>query len=171
MQVVKKGLLYLLVILFSLAIFAPKRELYYLLEEYLMRSDIIIDGEKIHSGLLALDLEHPVLYVKGIKVAKIGEVSFFTLLFYTKVSAKDIEPDASFRRWIPGKIDEVVLRHQVFDPLHIHLQIRGEFGTASGIISLKERKVHIDVTEQKSLGSLRSMLKKGTKGWYYESSF
>ena len=66
MQVVAKGLLFLLVILLSLAIFAPKRELYYLLEEQLMQKDIIISNEEVHSGLLTLKLRHPELYIKGI---------------------------------------------------------------------------------------------------------
>ncbi len=171
MQVVKKALLYFLVILFSLAVFAPKRELYYLLEAYLMRQDIIIDNEEIESGLFALKLHHPVLYIKGIKVADIEEVSLFTLLFYTTISAKEIKTDASFRRWVPGQIDTVLLRYQVLNPLNITLQAKGSFGAANGYFSIDKRVLHIDLTEAKSIDMLKPLLKKGEEGWYYETSF
>ena len=171
MQVVKKALLFFVVILFSLAIFAPKRELYYLLEEYLMRQDIIIDNEKVESGLFALKLHHPVLYVKGIKVADIEEVSLFTLLFYTTISAREIKTDTSFRRWIPEQIETVSLRYQILNPLNITLSARGSFGTAKGYLSIDKRILHLDLTEEKSIDVLKPLLKKGEKGWYYETSF
>jgi len=171
MQVVKKTLLFFVVILFSLAVFAPKRELYYLLEEYLMRQDIIIDNERIESGLFALKLHHPELYVKGIKVADIDEVSLFSLLFYTVMSAGDIKVESSLQNWLPREIDRVSLRYQVLDPLHIRVKARGSFGAADGYISIRERVLHLDLTEEKSIAVLKPLLKKGEKGWYYETSF
>ena len=171
MQVVKKSLLFFIVVLLSLAIFAPKRELYYLLEAYLMRQDIIIDNEEIESGFFALTLHHPVLYVKGIKVADIEEISLFTLFFYTTISAKGIKTDASFRRWVPGQIDIVSLRYQVLNPLNITLQAKGSFGVGNGYFSIDKRVLHIDLTEAKSIGMLKPLLKKGKEGWYYETSF
>ena len=171
MQVVKKALLLFLVILFSLAVFAPKRELYYLLEAYLLRQDIIIDNEEIESGLFTLKLRHPELYIKGIKVANIKEVSLLTLLFYSTISAREIKTDASFQNWVPEKIDVVSLRYQVLNPMNITLKARGSFGMLDGYLSIKNRVLHLDLTEEKSIGSLKSLLKKGEKGWYYETSF
>ena len=171
MQVVKKSLLFFIVILFSLAIFAPKRELYYLLEEYLMRRDIIVDNEKIESGFFALKLHHPELYVKGIKVAEIEEVSLFTLLFYTAMSAKEIKVDSSLQSWAPRQIETVSLRYHVLDPLYIRMKARGSFGTVDGYFSIRKRLLHLDLTEEKSIDVLKPLLKKGEKGWYYETSF
>jgi len=171
MQVVKKIPLYFLVILFSLAVFAPKRELYYLLEAYLMRQDIIIDNEEIRSGLFSLELRHPVLYVKGIRVADIEEVSLISLLFYTAATARGIKTDASFRRWVPEKIETVSLHYQVLNPVNIILKAKGSFGAVEGYISIRKRVLHLDLTEEKSIGILKSLLKKGEKGWYYETTF
>jgi len=171
MQVVKKALLYFLVILFSLAAFAPKRELYYLLEAYLMRQDIVIDNEEIKSGLFSLELEHPVFYVKGIRVADIEKVSLYSLLFYTAAMARGINTDASFRRWVPEKIETVSLHYQILNPMNIVLKAKGSFGTLKGYISIRQRVMHLDLTEEKSIGVLKPLLKKGEKGWYYETSF
>jgi len=171
MQVVKKVLLGLLVILFSLAIFAPKRELYYLLEERLMQQDIIISNEEIDDGLFTLTLRHPELYFKGIKVANINEVKLFSLLFYTTVIIKEIKTDASLQKWIPGEIDNFTAGYLLWKPGNIALGAMGSFGRAEGVVSLNKRVIHIDLVGEKSIKRLKPLLKKGKKGWYYENSF
>jgi hypothetical protein len=173
MQVVKKALLYFLVILFSLAVFAPKRELYYLLEAYLMRQDIVIDNEEIKSGLFSLELEHPVFYVKGIKIAQVEKISLFTLFFYTSINAKEVKVDDSLKQWVPGKIKTVKLYYQLADPRRISIKVSGFFGKAKGYLELglKQRKLYLGLTKADSIGSLAPLLKKGEKGWYYETSF
>ena len=171
MQMVKKIVLFAAVILLSIMIFAPKRELYYLLENRLAGQDIIIDNENIESGLLSLGLEHPVLYVKGIKVAEIEKVNLFTLLIYSRLSASTIKVDASLRRWIPGVIERVNIDYQLLSPNRLTLEIEGPFGRATGYLLLKKHLLHLDLTEEKELGAMKNLLKKGEKGWYYETSF
>jgi len=171
MQMVKKAIGFLLVILLSLAIFAPKRELYYLLEEQLMQEDIIINNEEIDSGLLTLKLRHPELYIKGIKVADVEEITLFTLLFYTSITAKGIKTDASLRRWTPVQISTISAHYQLLNPKNILMKTTGSFGEAEGYLSLSENLLHMDLNEGASVKSLRSFLKKGENGWYYETSF
>ncbi|MEA3456255.1 MAG: hypothetical protein U9R26_07080 [Campylobacterota bacterium] len=171
MQVVKKVVLGLLVILFSLAIFAPKRELFYLLEERLMQQDIIISNEEIDTGLFTLTLRHPELYFKGIKVADINEIRLFSLLFYTTAIVKGIKADASLQKWVPGEIDNLTAGFQLGNPGNIALGALGSFGRAEGYVSLNKRVVHIDLIEEKSIKALKPLLKKGEKGWYYEAAF
>ena len=171
MQVVKKAMLGLLVILLSLAIFAPKRELFYLLEERLMQQDIIINNEEIDAGLFTLTLRHPELYFKGIKVADINEVRLLSLLFYSTVTVKEIKPDASLKKWVPGEIDKLTVGYQLWNPGNIMLSALGTFGRAEGYVSLNNRIIHIDLVEEKSIEALKPLLKKGEKGWYYETAF
>ena len=171
MQVVIKATLGLLVILLSLAIFAPKRELFYLLEERLMQQDIIISNEEIDDGLFTFTLRHPELYFKGIKVADINEVRLFSLLFYTSVIVKKIKPDASLHKWVPGEIDNLTAGYLFWKPGNIALGAVGSFGRAEGVVSINKKMIHIDLTEEKSIKALKPLLKKGEKGWYYESSF
>jgi len=171
MQVVKKAALGLLVILLSLAIFAPKRELFYLLEERLMQQDIIINNEEIETGLFTLTLRHPELYFKGIKVADISEVKLLSLLFYTTVTVREIKPDASLQKWVSGEIDNLTAGNLLWKPGNIALGAMGSFGRAKGVVSLNKRVIHIDLVEEKSIEALKPLLKKGEEGWYYESSF
>jgi len=171
MQVVKKAALGLLVILFSLAIFAPKRELYYLLEERLMQQDIIISNEEIDTGLFTLTLRHPELYFKGIRVADINEIRLFSLLFYSTVTVKEIKIDASLQKMLPGEIDKLTAGYRLWIPDIIVLDVLGSFGRADGVVSLNKRVVHIDLVEEKSIKTLKPLLKKGEKGWYYETAF
>ncbi len=161
----------LLVILFSLAIFAPKRELFYLLEERLMQQDIIISNEEIKAGLFTLTLRHPELYFKGIKVADIKEIRLFSLLFYTTVTVKEIKTDASLQKWVPGEINALTAGFRLWSPGNITLGALGSFGRAEGHVSLNERVIHIDLIEEKSIKALKPLLKKGAKGWYYETAF
>ncbi len=171
MQMVKKAILFFIVILFSLAVFAPKRELYYLLEKQLMQLDIIIDNEKIESGLFTLKLKHPEFYIKGIKMAEIEEISLFTLFFYSSITAKGIETDASLRKWIPVEIAVVSAHYQLFTPESIIVNAIGSFGAAKGYLLPAENLLHLDLTEEEPIKELKPMLKKGEKGWYYEASF
>jgi len=171
MQMVKKGLLILFVAILSLAIFAPKRELYYLIEEELMKNDIIINNEKVHAGLFTLTLKHPEVYFKGIRVAEIGEVKLWTLLFYSTFSIKSISVDASLKRFVPAQIEQLRASHLIFNLMNITINGNGEFGSASGSVNLNERKVHIDFDKESDTSKLKSLLKKGEQGWYYESSF
>ncbi len=171
MQMVSKAILFLFVILLSLAIFAPKRELYHLLEEQLMQNDIIINNEKIESGFFTLKLQHPELYIKGIRMAEIEEISFFTLFFYTSITARGIEADASLRKLIPVEIAAISVYYHLFSPESITLNTIGSFGAAKGYLLPAENLLHLDLVEEDPAKELKPFLKKGETGWYYETSF
>lgn len=171
MQMVKKILIALLAVFFSIAIFAPKRELYYLLEDRLMQYDIIISNEKIHDGFFTLWLEHPQIYFKGIKIAQIKRVDLMTLFLYSRVLADGLTVDESMQKWLPKEIGTLLASYQAFDFRHIALEAQGEFGKAQGYVALHERKIHIDFTEERSIENLKLFLKKGEQGWYYETSY
>ncbi len=171
MQVVKKGLLIIVVLLLSLAIFAPKRELYYMLEAQLMKNDIIIHNEEIVGGLFTLKLNHPQLYVKGIRVAEVEQIELWSLLFYSRLSINAISVDESIKNLVPTQIDNISISHKLFDPLTLFVDGRGEFGTANGKVMLDNRSVRVNMGDEKLIGKLKPLLKKGDEGWYYETAF
>jgi len=171
MQMVKKVLLSIVIILFSTIIFMPKRELYYRLEEQLLSNVIIINNEKIDSSLFGLTLTSLELYMKGIKIADIDRVEIFSLLFYNTISAKGIESDSSLYKILPTKVNSIDAKYIVTNPMSVAMDLNGTFGYAKGFISFSDQKMHFDITEERSINALRSMLTKGDKGWYYETSF
>ena len=171
MQMVKNIFIALCIIWFALLVFMPKRELYYKLEKELAKQEIIISGEKIEEGLFSLTLKEPSVYLKGIKIATIKEISLFTLLFYTKIELETLLPDDSLKAMVPQQTEYIVLSHSLLSPLQVLIDAQGLFGTVNGYADLKERKLTIDFIEAKEIGMIKSRLKKDEKGWHYERSF
>jgi len=171
MQMVKKTFLLLLFFWMALLVFMPKEEIYFRLEKELTKQEIEINESAVEETLTGLVLKDPVIYVKGIKVATADQITFFTVLFYTKIMVSGVQVDESLKNMIPERVETLVLTHTVVDPIHITLFAKGSFGTVDGSISLKERTVHIDFTETKEISTIKSSLKKGEKGWYYETAF
>jgi len=171
MQMVKKVLISIVVIIFSLIIFTPKRELYYALEEQLLDNDIIISNEKIESGLFTMRITSLKLYMKGIKIADIDRVDIFYLLFYNTISISGIEGDSSLYKIMPTKINSIDAKYSISDPMKVSIDVNGTFGYAEGVVSLSDNKMRLDIVEERSINALRPILSRGDKGWYYEISF
>jgi hypothetical protein len=171
MQMVKKGFVFFLLFWVALLAFMPKEEIYFRLENELAKQGVEINEASIEEGPFSLTLQQPAIYVKGIKVATAEKVSLLTWLFFTKVQISGLRVDESLRSMVPESAERIVLSHSLLDPLHLSVSAEGKFGELMGKISLKERTVHIDFTDIKSLGTLKSNLKQGEKGWYYETTF
>jgi len=171
MQMVKKIFITLFIAWFALLVFMPKQELYYKLEEELAKQEIKINEKAIEEGLFSLTLKQASVYVKGIKVATIEELTLFTLLFYTKVELDSLLLDDSLKAMAPEQTDKAILSHWVLSPLEASVSAEGSFGAIEGSVDLTERKLHIGFNEIKEIETIRSQLKKDGKGWYYETSF
>jgi len=171
MQVVKTTLLSLFIFWFALLFFMPKEDLYFTLEQSLQTEDIIIQETKRETGLFTLKLKEAKVFYKGIEIASIDEIDFFTLLFYTTVEIKGLHFDDSLRTFVPGDIDNVLLVHSLVSPLSVSLTALGDFGLAEGKVDLRARKVRIDIVEAKAIQNIKAELKKDEKGLYYETSF
>ncbi len=171
MQMVKKGVLVLLVTWLAIVILMPKQEIYYKLEEVLNGYEIRLNEEKKSEGLFSLNLKGVTVYVKGINVATINEVNLFTLLFYSSVELRSLLVDDSLKTMIPQETTSAVLRHSILSPLDVSVGAHGSFGALTGNIDLNERTVHLDFNESKNIQMLKPSLKKSEKGWVYETSF
>jgi len=171
MQMVKKSFIALLVFWLALLVFMPKQALYFKLEKALEQKEIIISGEKIEEGFFSLTLKKPTIYVKGIKVATVDEIKFFTLLFYTSVVFENLSLDDSLKAMAPQNTRVAILKHSWVTPLALCIDAEGDFGVIDGSVDIAEHKVHIDFTEPGKLGNLKKQLRRDEKGWYYETSF
>ena len=171
MQMVKKIFITLFIAWFALLVFMPKQALYYKLEEELAKNEIKINEKAIEEGLFSLTLKQASVYIKGIKIATIEELTLFTLLFYTKVELDSLLLDDSLKAMAPQQTDKAVLSHSILSPLEASVNAEGSFGDIEGSIDLKERNIHINFTETKEIETIRYLLKKDEKGWYYETSF
>ena len=91
MQMVKKSALIFLMLWFSILLFMPKAELYYTIEQSLAKQDIKLNEKSIEEGLFSLTLKDVTVYVKGIALANIEELDFFTLLFYSSLEVTNLK--------------------------------------------------------------------------------
>ena len=160
-----------MIIWLGLVILMPKQELYYKLEEALLTQEIALNEEKIEEGFFGIILKNVSVYAKGIHVASIEEVNLFTLLFYSRAEITMLRVDDSLKTIVPQEIQKAVLRHSVLAPFSLSVEAIGSFGVMTGDIDLNERKVHLDFNESKNIQMLKPQLKKGEKGWIYETSF
>jgi hypothetical protein len=149
----------------------PKEEMYYTVEKALAAQDITLNEKSIEEGIFSLSLKDVTVYVKGIALANIEEVNFFTLLFYNTLEIDNLVVDEVLHTKVPSKTKEAVFTYQIFSPLTVSLDANGSFGHAQGVIALDEKQVHIDFVKEKEIDMIRPFLKKGEKGWFYEKSF
>ncbi|MCF6244707.1 MAG: hypothetical protein L3J43_06690 [Sulfurovum sp.] len=171
MQMVKKFFIFFVIVWFAILFFMPKQTLYYKLEEILLKNDIKINEKEIEEGLFSLKLRDSKVYVKGIQLATIKEIDFFTLLFYTNIEVNNLTLDESLKNMAPTQIDKLEVVHAVWNPLNITLDAVGSFGNLNGDVSLIERKIHIDFNETKNIDMLKGSLQQDEKGWFYETAF
>lgn len=168
---VKKILFAVLVTWFALLALMPKTELYYKLEEELERKGIKIAEGELEEGIFSLQIKDARVYVKGVKIADIRQMHFFTLFFYSSLQGRGVSLDASLKSMAPQHTEHLAVTHSLFLPATLSVRAKGDFGQLEGEAGLKERKVHLRFIEAEEINRFRSKLKKDEKGWYYETSF
>ena len=137
----------------------------------LLKQGIEINEKSIDEGLFSLTLNEVTLYAKGIKIATIEELSFFTMLFYNSLSVNTVQVDDSLKSFVPQNIEKTIMVQQILAPTRVYITTMGSFGLAEGTIDLNTHKVRLDFIDAKDIKTIKSQLKKDDKGWYYETSF
>ena len=172
MQVVKRivGGFFLMLIL--LWIFAPKVELYYLLEKSLKEKNILISNESITDTWYGLKIRNADIYVAGAKVSHIDELNFNFFLFYNTLKINEIKMDKTLSNMAPKEINSLSAVYSVLNPLNVKLDGAGSFGVLDGRVALRERKIEILFPIEKELKTIKKFLKKDKeKGWFYEKNY
>ena len=171
MQMVKKGVLIFLAIWFSVLLFMPKTELYYTFEKTLANQDIKLNEKSIDEGLFSLTLKDVTIYVKGIALANIEELDFFTVLFYSSLDVVNLQVDEALHSKVPALTKEASFTHNLLSPLTLSVDANGSFGTIEGEIKMLNKEVRIDFVKVGDMSMIQSYLTKDEKGWFYEKSF
>jgi len=171
MQILKKTLIIILALYLAILLFMPKEAFYYALEKELVKYDIKLNEVSIKERLFSLEIKNISGYVKGINLISIDKITFFTLLFFTKIEIDNIQIDESIGKMLPQAIDYIKIKHSILSPLFVDVNAKGTFGEAIAKINILKRRVHIDINDTSSLPMLKPWLKKGDKGWFYEKSF
>ena len=172
MQMVKRIVGGFFLSLILLWLFAPKVELYYLLEKSLKERDILISNETITDTWYGLKIENADLHVAGAKVANISELNFNFFLFYNTLTINEIKMDKSLSNIAPKEINKLDSVYSVLNPLNITLDGSGSFGVLDGTVALVDRKIEVLFPVAKELKTIKKFLKKDKeKGWFYETNY
>jgi len=171
MQMVKKSIGIIFAVWFTLLLFMPKEEMYYKVEKILAAQDITLNEKRIEEGIFSLRVKDVTVYVKGVALAHIDEIDFFTLLVYNTLRVDNLVVDEVLHSKVPAQTKEAVLTYHMLSPLRVSVDANGSFGYAEGSIDLGSKQVHIDFIKAKEIEMIKPFLKKGEKGWFYEKSF
>ena len=172
MQMVKRILGGFFLSLILLWLFAPKVELYYLLEKSLKEKNIIISNETITDTWYGLKIENATINVAGATVASVVQLNFNFFLFYNTLKISEVKMDKSLSNMAPKEINSFSAIYSVADPLNVKLDGEGSFGVLDGKIELKNRRVEILFPETKDIKTIKKFLKKDKeKGWLYETNY
>jgi len=168
---VKKSLIFVFVCWIGMVVLMPKSKLYYKLEEQLKQQDIILNEKSIQEGLWGIHLEGVTLYAKGIEMAKIETITFFTQLGYSSVEIRGIEVDDSLANIVPTDIKRINSVHSLLHPSQLLLTAQGGFGGVEAEVDMVSKRLSLEFNQTIEIDMLRPKLKQTEKGWHYETSF
>lgn len=171
MQMVKKSALIFLMLWFSILLFMPKAELYYTIEKSLAKQDIKLNEKSIEEGVFSLTLKDVTVYVKGIALANIEELDFFTMLFYSSLDVSNLKVDEALQAKVPAITKEATFTHTILSPFTVSVDANGSFGAVEGTINIVNKDLRMDFVEVGNIGMIQSYLIKDERGWFYEKSF
>lgn len=153
-------------------LFAPKQELYYLIEKSLKENDIVISNETIKDTWFGLNISDADIYVKGINIAHAADVQLNLFFLYNTLTIKSIHMDASLHNLAPKAIDAVKASYSIINPRKVELKGSGSFGTMTGSVFLLEKKIKLRFPVAKDIKTFKKFLKKDKQGeWYYETNY
>ena len=171
MRLVRNIIIFILAVLIGLVIFMPKSSLYYYLEKQLEKNGLVIYNEKISDKIVYFKLNSANISYQGADIAQVGSLKVTPLIVYNQIEAKNIDLVGMAKQFLNIDIESLKATHSALKPYLIKISAQGSFGLANGYANLKQRVIHMDITEAKDLNSIKKYLKRGEKGWYYESKF
>jgi len=165
----------LLFFIFALILFAPKENIYYLLEQNLKKFDIIISHEKLENRKLYLNIQNLDVSVKGIETLTIKEANIVILALYNSIELENIMLSSLAKNYLPVKIDKVDIYYTILNPLKIYAVGHGKFGDARVAIDVLKRKAVLVLRPSKIMrmryrNSLKELKKSKNGEYLYEKS-
>jgi len=171
MQMVKKVILIFLAVFIASLVFAPKKDLYFLLEKELQKNGVVLSDEKIDSNLFGLDITDTKVYVENTYIGDIKNISLLTLLIYSDIDILEFNPVDSIKRVFPLAIKRAKVNYAIWNPFEVKISIDSSVGKINGFIDLNKRRVLLRFLDKNRVHSIRTYLKRDKNGWYYEQSF
>ncbi len=163
-------LIYCILFIIALLLFAPKENLYYLVEEKLAPVGIEITNEDVHEHLFSLELQSADVSFQGIQSAHIGSIKIQPYLLYNTIVCQDIKLAQMAKNFVPLRVDNLHISYTPLKPRSIDADAQGAFGQAHIVLDLKTMHIRVIVDPSKVMkteyGRTLRMMKKTQNGEY-----
>lgn len=166
---VKKGLLYTLLVLFLFLWFAPFEKLFYTMQHHLATKNIYLQYDNLSLNLLnklSMDNFEVSRGATVILHAKHFEITPFFAWINTEVNGLDL-----YEQFAKIETKEASLNWSIFSPYKINIDAKGDFGNTEGNFLLSKSKLRLKFNPKGDIGYLQTFLKKDKEGLYYEKTF
>lgn len=168
-----KYLILTMFFLAALSIFAPKKNLYFLLEESMQKENMILSKESINEKLFSLEVNDSILYYKNIKFANIKNIDFNSFIFYNNIYLRSIEISNNFILYLPKNINFIDINVNLLTETKISSS--GDFGEVEASFDFFNRSFVLylkasSLMKKKYKSTLKHM-KLEKKGYKYEYRF
>ncbi len=171
MQMVKKIALIVFSSLIALLIFAPKENLYFLLEKELQKNKIVLSQEELKPKPLGLEISNAKVYIENTYIGNIKTISILTLLVYSDIDILEFKPIKSIEKIFPLIVHRATINYTLWNPTQIKINVKSSMGKIDGRVDLIKKRVIFRFKEIKNITPIRSYLKRDKNGWYYEQNF
>lgn len=166
---------YFVFILLAIVVLAPKRHLYDIAQQEMKKYDLVISGEKIKDKFLSLELENGEIWAKDILSANFGNVLVYPFLAFNQIKIQNLKTSKNLQNIISLNIQEASINQVFWNPLKLELKAIGDFGEASGFVSLKDKNGTILIAPSAGFEATLTkfgQIKKDQSGVYkYEFSY
>jgi len=165
----------MVVFVYLVIFFAPKKELFFVVEKTIKPFGVAINNEKVEDFGLLIKLKKADIVVKDIKIAHIKTISLLPLIFYNSLNIEPFSLSEDLNDFVPKNIQNISLTYSILHPKKLFVKAKGDFGKANGDIDIVQRKVKIlfnfsGAVMQKYKKLLRNF-KKTKEGYVYEYRF
>lgn len=172
MQMVIRLFIYGLTALLALVLFAPKKELYFLLEKELQSRHVVLADESLKESPFGLTLQDLRIRVDGAEVAELDRITLRTFLLYNRLTLQGLRPAPGMERLLPITVEKGMATYTLLHPTRLQLDLQGSFGKAKGYLQLLPlRHLHLEIVQEGNLDTLRPYLKRENGRWLYDAKF
>ena len=168
-------LLWVAVVWGLILLFLPKKELYFLGEEYLQQQKVTISGEEASDLGFGLRLQGGHLRVGDMAIADLNTTTLWLTLVYNRFEMSPFSLSADLAALLPSQVEQIRITHTIFLPHLIFLEASGAFGQASGRVNLLDRNLSIVLDApgevQSRYRQLFNQMQSSEEGFVYELAF
>ncbi len=169
----KKKLLLALAFLYALIIFLPKTQAYYALEHKLKKFEVVLNKETTRDFLGVFSVNDGQVFYQNMYAGAIENISIYPFVFYNQINIKNAKFSKNLRQILPQNIDGLNFKYTPFYPFKVFISGEGDFGSLSGGVNLKNKKVKLILTPSKEFANspLIGQFRKTKDGYINEFAY